>query len=167
MSSNFNIEIGATQGDDVVCTAWASSAASSASFAVDKIPYFSSFLSGTSNGDQYPWLAIDFYTPASVSGVKIVEAVSDLSFDIEVRVGYEKPFTPGTKGVVYTTNTVCGTFTGPGNAKVQSSIECSEPIEGRYVTLQTTKRYPKLFEYDTNLKSFIQWNKIELDRSDC
>ena len=106
MSSNFNIEIGATQGDDVVFTAWASSEASSASFAVDKIPYFSSFLSGTSNGDQYPWLAIDFYTPASVSGVKIVEAVSDLSFDIEVRVGYEKPFTPRTKGVVYTTNTV-------------------------------------------------------------
>ena len=155
MSSNFNIEIGATQGDDVLCTAWASSAASSASFAVDKIPYFSSFLSGTSNGDQYPWLAIDFYTPASVSGVKIVEAVSDLSFDIEVRVGYEKPFTPGTKGVVYTTNTVCGTFTGPGNAKVQSTIECSEPIEGRYVTLQTTKRCPKLLEYDTNLKCLI------------
>ena len=131
----------------MVCTAWASSAASSASFAVDKIPYFSSFLSGTSNGDQY--------TPASVSGVKIVEAVSDLSFDIEVRVGYEKPFTPGTKGVVYTTNTVCGTFTGPGNSKVQSTIECSEPIEGRYVTLQTTKRYPKLLEYDTSLKSLI------------
>ena len=84
-----------------------------------------------------------------------MEAVSDLSFDIEVRVGYEKPFTPGTKGVVYTTNTVCGTFTGPGNAKVQSTIECSEPIEGRYVTLQTTKRYPKLLEYDTKLKSLI------------
>ena len=66
----------------------------------------------------------------------IVEAMNNLTRNIEIRVGYTRPWPPGSQGALITVNSVCGSFEGPGQADTTSTIECQTPLEGRFITLQ-------------------------------
>ena len=104
------------------------------------------FQTGTS--ETLPWLAIDLVWPEQVKKVEIIKTPKKekLTHDIEVRVGNEKPFKDGFKGKTkYTTNSVCGVFKGPGRRGIESSVTCSTPLTGRYVTLQ--KIVPSTYTY--------------------
>ena len=71
----------------------------------------------------------------------IVSSQDNVTHNIEARVGYLRPFYPGMRGgELYSYNTVCGLVEGPGLKSLPSIINCSEPLEGRYVTLQTKQR---------------------------
>ena len=67
--------------------------------------------------------------------------MDDTTWNIEVRVGFQPPWGPGHLGEMFTINSVCGVFDGPGSVKEISSVNCTEQLEGRYVTLQTLTRY--------------------------
>lgn len=76
-----------------------------------------------------------------VTGIIIISNKDNVTQNIEARVGYSRPFYPGlSSGELYSSNTVCGVVEGPGLKTVPSIINCSEPLEGRYVTLQTKQR---------------------------
>ena len=114
------------------------------------------FHSHDSNGDIHPWYAIDLLVEEEVLGIKIFER-SSFAFrtaDIEVRVGNTQPFSSGTNtDVLYTINTVCGLFKGPGVDGDVSSILCNQPIVGRFVTLQRI----------TNNKEPLNWREVVIE----
>ena len=94
-----------------------------------------------SGRDTYPWLAIDLSIPATVTGIEIVEAVDGSTVNLEVRVGATKPSAGGAAATeILSSNTVCGRFEGPGTLRSNSGVNCSSPLEGRYLTIQTKTR---------------------------
>ena len=110
-------------------------------YAIDK-KMGDAFFSSKDNADDFPWLAIDLVRPEKVGKVEIKSrsTYERRTIDIEVRVGYEKPFDRDTNGdTVYTSNTVCGFNAGPANRESDFIIECSTAIEGRYITVQRIK----------------------------
>ena len=92
------------------------------------------------NADTHPWFSIDLIVPLEITGIEIVERKdkwAHLTNNIEVRVGDTKPFDAMTNGnTLYSSNTVCGVFIGPGQVGDISVVTCSQPLTGRYVTLQ-------------------------------
>ena len=128
-------------GSPPLVTAWSfkKSFYNPADFAIDRNIHFNSFSS--SHGETFPWLALDLHFPRLVSRVIIISSRDNVTQNIEARVGYLRPFYPGmSSGQLYSYNTVCGEVEGPGLKTLPSIINCSEPLEGRYVTLQTKKR---------------------------
>ena len=125
--------------------AWASSVRG------DNFPWYAidkkigdAFFSTVDWADDYPWLAIDLVRPEKVNKVEIKsrsrKKYKRRTHDIEVRAGLEKPFARDTNGdTLYTINTVCGFNAGPANDEADFIIECSTPIDGRYVTVQRIK----------------------------
>ena len=101
-----------------------------------------SFFSTKYNQDKHPWLAIDLLVPHNISGVSIVERgdndeAAEKTNNIAVRIGDSKPFDAETNGnEIYSLNTECGVFFGPGVRNGISVVTCSQTIIGRYVTLQ-------------------------------
>merc|ERR1719474_2438495 len=72
--------------------------------------------------------------------VNVENANSASTVDIEVRVGNVKPFPANTNGnSLITSGTVCGFFEGPAQPSSTSSVACSNPLIGRYITLQRVK----------------------------
>ena len=89
--------------------------------------------------EKFPWLAIDLVWPEKVTKVVIIKRknAEERTHDIEIRVGNDKPFQYRTSGdTLYTSNAVCGLYKGPGDNETESSVTCSTPLTGRYVTLQ-------------------------------
>ena len=74
--------------------------------------------------------------------------------NIEIRVGHSKPV--GTNGNdLFTTNSICGLFVGPPESLGStSSVTCSAPLVGRYVTLQ---------RIDNPEKEPINWVEVQID----
>jgi hypothetical protein len=96
------------------------------------------------NGEKFPWLAVDLITAHKVTEVTMLgrKDYEHRTVDIEIRVGHEKPFDKDTNGdTLYTTNTVCGMFDGPGLSGATSTVKCSAESIGRYVTLQRIKEH--------------------------
>ena len=96
-------------------------------------------ISFSSLEDLHPWFAIDLLLSQEVKQVEIVEreVMAWRSNNIEVRVGNTKPFDSLTNGdIIYTSNSFCGLFIGPGINGDTSIITCSVPLVGRYITLQ-------------------------------
>ena len=112
-----------------------------------------------SHKEKHPWYAVDMIYEHEVHGIEIVERKDDAAWrtkDIEVRVGHLRPFEAGEKGdVKYTINDICGVFKGPGSTGGISTINCCEPIRGRYVTLQ---RVSDILEY-------LNWSEIRIQSS--
>ena len=109
--------------------------------------------------DVYPWYAIDIIVEREVTGIKIFERPGGAyrTANIEVRVGNTKPFSEGTnRDVLYTINSVCGLFEGPGVDNDVSSIPCNQPLVGRFVTLQRIK------EIDER-NSPLNWREIVIE----
>ena len=94
------------------------------------------------NKGTHPWVAIDLLTEHRVTKVDLVERkrFKDGALrtkDIEIRVGNDKPYKHGTsESTLYKNNKVCGLFEGPGEAEGISSVPCTAPLIGRYVTIQ-------------------------------
>ena len=105
----------------------------------------------------HPWLAVDLVTPHSVARVEMVERVdccADWTNNIEIRVGHTKPFDMGTSSdSLYNFNVVCGVFAGPGALGGNSSVTCSNPLIGRYVTLQRI----------TSDVAFLSWVEVVIE----
>ena len=132
-------------GEQGLRVAWSSSVSDEnvAWFAIDRqVGNDLAFFSTKDNEDEYPWLAIDLIRPENVKRVEIRNRITyeRRTRDIEIRVGYEKPFARETKGdTLYTTNTVCGFYAGPAAKGSNSVVECSVPVPGRFITLQRIK----------------------------
>ena len=143
--------------------AWASSiyGGLNAGFAIDR-----NYQTGTlalknifrSQKEFHPWFAVDLLRPHSVTSIRIVERTdenADRTRNIEARVGDCKPYEAGTNvSTIFTINSVCGTFDGPGVVGTTSVITCSTPLIGRYVTLQ---------RLSTESTTEINWSKIFID----
>ena len=130
------------EGEPGLRVAWASSVYHNNVpwFAIDK--QIGDIFFSTRDRVDYPWLAIDLVRPEKVGKVEIKSrsGFETRTHDIEVRVGYEKPFARDTNGdTLYTTNTVCGYLVGPASSGSDFIIECSSAIEGRYITVQRVK----------------------------
>ena len=97
------------------------------------------FHSAAKSGERFPWLAIDLVWPEKVTKVKMIsrKEYESRTSDIEVRVGFEKPFEKRTNGdTLFKANSVCGVFKGPAIPDIASSVPCSTPLLGRYITVQ-------------------------------
>ena len=106
--------------------------------------------------EQFPWIAIDLVWPEVVTKVEMIkrDTYEFRTHDIEVRVGPEKPFERRTnKDTLYKDNPVCGVYKGPGKPGTESSVTCSEPLTGRYITLQ--KIVPQPLGESINLGEII------------
>ena len=94
--------------------------------------------------DTLPWVAIDLVTEHKVTKVDLVERkITDFRLaylratNIEIRVGNDKPYKYGTRGSsLYRNNKVCGLFEGPAKPGGTSSVPCTAPLTGRYITIQ-------------------------------
>ena len=132
------------EADPGLKVAWSSSEQLSSWFAIDGLSQVSwdnrNVFHTLRNNEKYPWLAIDLVNVKEVQGVKMVNvesANSENTVDIEVRVGNVKPFPANTKGSsLITSGIVCGFFEGPAQPGSTSSVTCSVPLIGRYITLQ-------------------------------
>ena len=111
--------------------AWASSVYSplEAWFAIDRNVRGSAtdenIFHSAENGEKFPWLAVDLITAHKVTEVTMLgrKDYEHRTVDIEIRVGHEKPFDKDTNGdTLYTTNTVCGMFEGPGLSGKTSTV---------------------------------------------
>ena len=134
--------------DDLLVYAWANGFRDAGddgkfypSFAVDKINYDFGKNTFVCKTGTYKWLAIDLFAPMTVNGVEIVDGMDGATLNIEVRVGNTKPPASGSTSSVFTFNTLCGNFDGPGTTETNSVINCASPTEGRFITLQTKSRY--------------------------
>ena len=112
------------------------------------------------NGDTHPWMAIDLLVPHIIKGVDIVERKDGWAHNtnnIQVRIGNIKPFDASTNGnTSYMFNTECGVFIGPGARNGISVVTCTQPISGRYITLQ------RISKGDTGV---INWSEVLVNYS--
>ena len=128
--------------DSGLRVAWSSSTIHTrhAGFTMDKITtQFGSTNIFASKNDKFPWLAVDLLVPHEVTGVQMVErkdCCAQRTNNIEMRVGYVKPFESGNGEMIYTSNEICGMFVGPGVVGKISPISCTSPLVRRFVTLQ-------------------------------
>ena len=110
--------------------------------------------------EEFPWLAVDLLTPHKVVKVEIVErsdCCAERTHDIEVRVGQDKPPERLTGGdTLINNNVICGFFKGPGVLGSISTIVCSTPLIGRYITLQNIEK--------TTMSQF-NWPEVLIDSS--
>ena len=87
-------------------------------------------------------MAIDLLASHNITAVTILERgdndeAAEKTNNIAVRIGDSKPFQAKTNGnEIYSLNTECSVFIGPGVKKGKLVVTSSEPIIGRYVTLQ-------------------------------
>ena len=75
-----------------------------------------------------PWLAVDLISSHLVLEVAFSESddIGCVTHDIEVRVGFGRPFQHNTGGeTVYQHNRVCGLFAGPGAPFSRSVVTCT------------------------------------------
>ena len=108
----------------------------------------STFYLSAGNAPSNTWVQLELATVGTVHNIKItnrLECCGKLLSDIEVRVGDYK-VTIENSGMPNHTipNTVCGTYDGPGSYGETVTIQCSKPVKGRYVTVQTLARVPKI-----------------------
>ena len=128
------------------------------------------------NGDIHPWLAIDLLVTHDVTGIEIIERKDNSAQrtnNIQIRIGNTKPPDAGTNGnimmpdagtngnIMIDENAECGVFIGPGDVNIKSVVTCTQPIIGRYVTLQ------RISVGDVNVinwsEVWIKTEKIELN----
>ena len=84
------------------------------------------------------WVQLILKTVGTVHYIKITNRVDCCGFrlkDMEVRVGEWKVTLENPR--VISRNPVCGTYKGPGKDGEVVYIQCSPPLKGRYVTIQT------------------------------
>ena len=109
---------------------------------------------------DFPWLAIDLIWTEEVTKVEMTnwDRNEALTKDIEVRVGFEKPFEKigAIRDTLYTSNNVCGVFHGPGEKNSIASIPCTTPLLGRYVTLQKVVKEER---------SGFNWVEVKIETS--
>ena len=115
--------------------------------------------SNDNNDETFPWLAIDLVWPEKVSKVEMVPRpeLEARTHNIEVRVGNDKPFEKRTHhSTLFKGNSVCGVFEGPAEPKTPSTVTCSAPLLGRYVTLQKIKELDLGLEYTMTDLNFVE-----------
>ena len=84
-----------------------------------------------------PWVQLELQNEGIVHRVKItnrVDCCGERLHDLEVRVGNSEVTEQNQQGL--SSNTLCGRFDGPGTKGEVVLIDCSEPIPGKYITLQ-------------------------------
>ena len=88
-------------------------------------------------GYGYPWVRIELVNISIVHRVVItnrMDCCGDRLQNLDVRIGISNvlPSETGSK----TENILCSNYVGPGRNGEVVTIECTEPIEGKYVILQ-------------------------------
>ena len=90
------------------------------------------------------WVQLELATVSTVHNIRITNRMDCCGYRLskmEVRVGSSK-VTKEHQGAI-TSNTKCGAYAGPGKDGQILTIQCLEPIIGKYITIQTLASDPQ------------------------
>ena len=87
--------------------------------------------------EPFPWLEIELETEKMIPGIVLVNRMrqGNRLENLEVRVG-NTPVPMEYKGLQLEENTVAGLYQGPGKDGETIEIKFSEPVRGKYISLQ-------------------------------
>ena len=88
-----------------------------------------------SEDEEFPWLEIELKNNSILSHLDVFHVMDYNDTMIEVRLGYEQVPT-NFSGEQLEINTLCGDFTAEGIDGNEHLIQCSETIQGQYLTMQ-------------------------------
>ena len=96
------------------------------------------FFASSDNATINAWIQLELKNAGSVRSVQITnreDCCGQRLKNMEVRFGNTSVMK--TEQVPISSNTVCGSFGGPGSDGELIVIDCNQTVEGKYVTIQT------------------------------
>merc|ERR1712106_1039010 len=104
-------------------------------------------------GQDNPWIEFKLATTKIISSITITLTTHGGSVfkNVEIRAGMEMVGEADVDSIV-NINTVCDIFEGPGVKNTAYTIECTEPIEAKYLTIQIK-----------NVDTYLQINELQIN----
>jgi hypothetical protein len=117
-----------------------------------------------SKTEDNPWIELKLSSTKIIASVTITTTLhGGVTFkNVEIRAGMQKLGEVSNAEDLIEINTLCGVFEGPGASLREYTIECSQPIEANYLTIQSKNEetYLQINEVQINdepsLESFLQ-----------